>query len=76
MEHVRREDVKPQPPAKEYSAPEPYRVLFPIGVIAALAGLLPWVAYEVALRFGWPLASLERRQGASQGSHHAYPRGA
>jgi uncharacterized protein involved in response to NO len=56
MELVRKEDVRPQPPARESRAPEPYRVLFPIGVIAALAGLLPWVAYEVALRLGRPLA--------------------
>jgi uncharacterized protein involved in response to NO len=56
MERVRREDVKPQPPATERPAPEPYRVLFPIGVVAALAGLLPWLVFAAALLPGWPAA--------------------
>ncbi len=54
MEHVRREDVKPLPPASERSAPEPYRVLFPIGIVAALAGLLPWLALAAGRLPFWP----------------------
>lgn len=55
MEHVRREDVKPLPPA-ERTAPDPYRVLFPIGIVAAIAGLLPWVAFAAATYGAWPAA--------------------
>ena len=54
MEVVRKEDVKPQPPAAERTAPDPYRVLFPIGIVAALAGLLPWLLFAAAARGLWP----------------------
>lgn len=56
MEPVRREDVQPQPPAREPAAPEPYRVLFPIGILAALAGLLPWLAFAADTYALWPRA--------------------
>jgi uncharacterized protein involved in response to NO len=39
--------VKPLPP-DERPALEPYRVLFPIGAVFAVAGTLPWVAAGVA----------------------------
>ena len=56
MEHVRRDDVKPQPPAPERTVPDPYRVLFPIGIVAALAGLLPWLAFAADTYGLWPRA--------------------
>jgi len=43
MRLVRRDEVQPAPPAAERVAPDPYRVLFPVGVAAALAGLVPWI---------------------------------
>jgi hypothetical protein len=54
MEPPRRDDVKPQPPAGPDAAPEPYRVLFPVGVAAAIAGLVPWLAMAAPLVPGWP----------------------
>lgn len=54
MELVRRDDVKPQPPAGPKVSPDPYRVLFPLGVLAAVLGLLPWVAYALSLSTWWP----------------------
>ncbi len=54
MELVRKEDVKPHPPAATRLAPDPYRVLFPLGILAALAGLLPWLVFAVAARGWWP----------------------
>ncbi len=62
MELVHKDDVRPQPPATRRDMPDPYRVLFPIGIAAALAGLVPWLLYVLAflpqwpdaLRVGWP----------------------
>ncbi|HEY6196765.1 MAG TPA: NnrS family protein, partial [Candidatus Eisenbacteria bacterium] len=54
MEHVRRAQVRPAPPAEGVRSVEPYRVLFPIGVAAALAGLLPWIAFAASLAPWWP----------------------
>lgn len=54
MELVHKDDVKPLPPATTRDTPEPYRVLFPIGIAAALAGLVPWILYALALVPGWP----------------------
>ena len=54
MELVRKDEVKPQPPAGERTSPEPYRVLFPLGILAALLGLLPWVIYALSLASWWP----------------------
>jgi uncharacterized protein involved in response to NO len=53
MELVNKEAVKPQAPAAR-AVPDPYRVLFPVGIAAALAGLAPWLAYAVALQPWWP----------------------
>lgn len=58
MELVHKDDVKPQAPATDAGAPTPYRVLFPIGVAAALAGLLPWVAFAASQAPWWPFTSL------------------
>ncbi len=54
MELVRKDEVKPQPPAGARTAPDPYRVLFPLGIVAAMLGLLPWVAYALSLAPWWP----------------------
>ena len=56
MELVHKVDVQPAPPAGEIRSIEPYRVLFPIGVAAALAGLVPWLAYAASLASRWPRA--------------------
>jgi uncharacterized protein involved in response to NO len=60
MELVRQDEVKPAPPADPARSLEPYRVLFPIGVAAALAGLLPWLVFAASLApwwpTGWPIA--------------------
>ncbi len=56
MELVHKDDAKPAPPAGTARSIEPYRVLFPIGIAAALAGLLPWLAYAASLTPGWPRA--------------------
>jgi uncharacterized protein involved in response to NO len=56
MELARRNEVKPAPPADPERSLEPYRVLFPIGVAAALAGLLPWLAFAASLAPWWPAA--------------------
>ncbi len=54
VELVRKDEVKPQPPAGPRVSPDPYRVLFPLGVLAAVVGLLPWVAYALSLSPWWP----------------------
>ena len=33
---------------------DPYRVLFPIGIAAALAGLVPWIAFAASQAPWWP----------------------
>lgn len=58
MELVHKDEVKPQAPARDAGAPTPYRVLFPIGVTAALAGLLPWVGFAASQAPWWPFPSL------------------
>ncbi len=47
------------------TAPEPYRVLFPIGVVAALAGLLPWITFAASTQAWWPAALPVTWPGAS-----------
>ena len=54
MELVHKDEVKPQPPAGARTSPDPYRVLFPLGVMAAFLGLVPWVAYAFSLAPWWP----------------------
>src|SRR5262245_29614840 len=62
MRLVRREDagsvVQPAPPAiagpKGAPAPDPYRVLFPIGIAAAIVALVPWILVAVRLSIAWP----------------------
>ena len=54
MRLVRRDDVRPEAPAASRPAPDPYRVLFPLGVAAALAGLLPWIALALRMQPWWP----------------------
>jgi len=54
MELVRRDEVRPAAPAADRRGPEPYRVLFPIGIAAAVAGLAPWVVYALSLAPWWP----------------------
>lgn len=56
MQLVHKDAVRPQPPAAPGRAPDPYRVLFPIGIAAALAGLLPWISYAASLAPWWPAA--------------------
>ena len=55
MESVRRDDVKPLPPSTR-TMPDPYRVLFPIGIAAAFVALLPWVAQALSGAPWWPAA--------------------
>ena len=54
MEWVRKDEVKPQPPATRRDSPDPYRVLFPIGIAAALAGLVPWLLFTLGWTSTWP----------------------
>src|SRR5262245_49576275 len=56
MRLVRRDEVQPEAPATRRPAPDPYRVLFPIGVAAALVGLLPWIALALRVQPWWPRA--------------------
>jgi uncharacterized protein involved in response to NO len=56
VELVRKDEVKPQPPAGPRTSPDPYRVLFPLGIAAAMLGLLPWVYYALSLAPWWPTA--------------------
>ena len=51
---IRREEVKPAALDNAPGHVEPYRVLFPIGIAAALAGLLSWVAFAASLAPWWP----------------------
>jgi len=55
MELVRRDEVRPAAPSADRRTPEPYRVLFPIGIAAAVAGLVPWIAYALSLAPWWPV---------------------
>lgn len=64
MELVHKDEVKPQPPAGAKRVPDPYRVLFPIGIAAALAGLLPWVLFAASQAPWWPAAVLPWWPGA------------
>ena len=52
MELVTREQVKPLPPATR-PVLEPYRVLFPLGAVLAIAGALPWIALATGTVL-WP----------------------
>jgi uncharacterized protein involved in response to NO len=54
MRLVRRDEVQPAPPAPARTAPDPYRVLFPVGVAAALAGLVPWILVAARLPIPYP----------------------
>jgi uncharacterized protein involved in response to NO len=54
MQLVRRDDVQPAPPATARAAPDPYRVLFPLGIAAALAGLVPWILVAARVPLAWP----------------------
>ena len=54
MRLVRRDEVQPAPPAVARLAPDPYRVLFPVGVAAALAGLVPWILVAVRVPLPYP----------------------
>ena len=56
MELLHKHEVKPAPPAGGTRSVDPYRVLFPLGIAAALAGLLPWLAYAASLSPWWPQA--------------------
>ena len=38
---------------RRWSSPDPYRVLFPLGVVFAIAGTAPWLPYAVG-RMAWP----------------------
>lgn len=58
MELVRRDEVNPAPPAPVGTTLEPYRVLFPIGVVAAIAGLVPWIAFAVGSAPWWPFGMM------------------
>ena len=58
MELVQKSEVKPQPPAGAKRTPDPYRVLFPIGIAAALAALLPWVLFAASQAPWWPVPML------------------
>jgi len=65
MELVRRDEVKPAAPSTDRRTPEPYRVLFPIGIAAAVAGLAPWIAYALSLSPWWPAGWLVPWPGAA-----------
>jgi len=54
MRLVRRDEVQPEPPAVARLAPDPYRVLFPVGIAAALAGLVPWILVAVHAPIPYP----------------------
>jgi uncharacterized protein involved in response to NO len=56
MEVVRRDEVRPQPPAPPGEGVDPYRVLFPIGAVAAIAALVPWTLLPFAAQPWWPRA--------------------
>jgi uncharacterized protein involved in response to NO len=57
MRLVRRDEVQPAPPAVARVAPDPYRVLFPVGIAAALAGLVPWILVAMRLPIPYPGAA-------------------
>jgi uncharacterized protein involved in response to NO len=57
MRLVRRDEVQPAPPAAARLAPDPYRVLFPVGVAAALAGLVPWILVAARAPIPYPGAA-------------------
>ena len=57
MRLVRRDEVQPEPPAAARQAPDPYRVLFPVGVAAALAGLVPWILVAAHVPIPYPGAA-------------------
>jgi uncharacterized protein involved in response to NO len=56
MRPPRQAEVQPAAPAPAAGVPDPYRVLFPIGVAAALAGLVPWFVFGASLAPWWPPA--------------------
>lgn len=55
MDHVTRDQVRPLPSSPP-TTPEPYRVLFPVGIAAAFVGLLPWLAQALSGAPWWPEA--------------------
>jgi len=57
MRLVRRDEVQPAPPAAARTTPDPYRVLFPLGIAAALAGLVPWILVAARVPLAWPGAA-------------------
>ena len=57
MRLVRRDEVQPAPPAAARLAPDPYRVLFPVGVAAALTGLVPWILVAAHMPIAYPGAA-------------------
>jgi len=57
MRLVRRDEVQPAPPAAARTTPDPYRVLFPLGIAAALAGLVPWILAATRVPLAWPGAA-------------------
>ena len=54
MRLVRRDEVQPAPPAAVRLAPDPYRVLFPVGIAAAIAGLVPWILVAARVPIPYP----------------------
>lgn len=56
MELVRRDEVRPQAPAPPGEGVDAYRVLFPIGAVAAIAALIPWMVLPFAAQPWWPPA--------------------
>jgi uncharacterized protein involved in response to NO len=65
MELVRRDEVRPAAPATDRHAAEPYRLLFPVGILAAVAGLAPWVVYALSLAPWWPAGAAVPWPGAA-----------
>jgi uncharacterized protein involved in response to NO len=57
MRLVRRDEVQPAPPAAVRVAPDPYRVLFPVGIAAALSGLIPWILVAARVPIPYPGAA-------------------
>jgi uncharacterized protein involved in response to NO len=54
MRLVKRDEVQPAPPAAARTAPDPYRVLFPVGIAAAIAGLVPWILVAARVPIPYP----------------------
>jgi len=67
LELVRKAEVNPIPPAGPRTSPDAYRVLFPLGIVSAVLGLVPWVLYAMSLSPWWP----EGLQVTWPGAEHA-----